>query len=82
MHATFLCVPPGWQQLIDCNSENTHFLCPLPGWQRVSGLSQELSVLLQLDHLHELVQDTGTPVEAHKLGQQRLQQVRLAQLAG
>ena len=81
MHKLFFCVLPGWQQLVSCNIWNTHFLCPLPGWQRVSGLSQELGVLLQLDHLHELVQDTGAPVQAHELGQQCLQQIRMAQQA-
>ncbi len=62
--------------------ETTHLLCPLPSRQRVSSLSQELGVLLQLDHLHELGQDAGDPVQAHKLGQQRLQAVRTAQLPG
>ena len=69
----------GWA---DARLHATYFLCPLPGWQWVSGLSQELSVLLQLDHLHELGQDAGAPVQAHKLGEQGLQNVGSTQLLG
>ena len=64
----------------DARGQASYLLCPLPGWQGVSGLSQELGVLLQLDHLHELGQDAGAPVQTHKLGQQRLQEVGSSQL--